>query len=135
MAEWLHSRARADLGIAPDQGRRYSWGYPACPDQSEHEKIFRLLDAPSIGLRLSGGFALEPEQSTLAIVAHHPQAVYFGMKSGFLPKHRAPDDIIVGTDRDPTRRASATVLEADPADPAVEAEGDEVPAMAAGGSA
>jgi 5-methyltetrahydrofolate--homocysteine methyltransferase len=134
MAEWLHSRVRADLGIAPDQGRRYSWGYPACPDQSEHEKVFRLLDAPSIGLRLSGGFALEPEQSTLAIVAHHPQAVYFGMKSGFLPKDRAPDDIIVGSERDPTRRASATDLEADPADPSVEAEGDDEPAMAAGGN-
>jgi 5-methyltetrahydrofolate--homocysteine methyltransferase len=134
LAEWLHSRARAELGIAPDQGRRYSWGYPACPDQSEHEKVFRLLDAPSIGLRLSGGFALEPEQSTLAIVAHHPQAVYFGMKSGFLPKDRAPDDIIVGSERDPTRHASPTALEDDPADPSVEAEGDDEPAMAAGGN-
>jgi 5-methyltetrahydrofolate--homocysteine methyltransferase len=115
-AEWLHARVRAGLGIAPDQGRRYSWGYPACPDQSEHEKLFRLLDAPSIGLRLSGGFALEPEQSTVAIVAHHPQAVYFGMKSGFLPKGAAPDDIIVGSDRDPTRRAPAPQLEDDPAE-------------------
>jgi 5-methyltetrahydrofolate--homocysteine methyltransferase len=75
MAEWLHGRARAELGIAPSQGRRYSWGYPACPEQSEHDKVFRLLDAPSIGLRLSGGYAVEPEQSTLAIIAHHPQAV------------------------------------------------------------
>jgi 5-methyltetrahydrofolate--homocysteine methyltransferase len=116
MAEWLHARARADLGIPADQGRRYSWGYPACPDQSEHEKLFRLLDAPSIGLRLSGGFAIEPEQSTVAIIAHHPQAVYFGMKSGFLPKGAAPDDIIVGSDRDPTRRTSATQLEDDPAE-------------------
>ncbi|GAC1440042.1 MAG: methionine synthase [Solirubrobacteraceae bacterium] len=108
MAEWLHARIRADLGIAPTQGRRYSWGYPACPDQSEHEKVFRLLDAPSIGLRLSGGFALEPEQSTMAIVAHHPQAVYFGMKSGFLPKKEpAPDDVVAGSERDPTRRAVA----------------------------
>ncbi len=72
MAEWLHARVRADLGIEPTQGRRYSWGYPACPEQSEHEKVFALLDAPSIGLRLSGGYAVEPEQSTLAIVAHHP---------------------------------------------------------------
>ncbi|HKQ18054.1 MAG TPA: homocysteine S-methyltransferase family protein, partial [Solirubrobacterales bacterium] len=55
LAEWLHAEARRDLGIDPDQGRRYSWGYPACPEQSEHEKVFRLLDAPSIGLRLSGG--------------------------------------------------------------------------------
>jgi 5-methyltetrahydrofolate--homocysteine methyltransferase len=104
MAEWLHARVRTDLGVPLDQGRRYSWGYPACPEQSEHEKVFRLLDAPSIGLRLSGGFAPEPEQSTLAIVAHHPQAVYFGMKSGFLPKEgaKAPDELIAGTDRDPS---------------------------------
>jgi 5-methyltetrahydrofolate--homocysteine methyltransferase len=105
MAEWLHARVRADLGIGPAQGRRYSWGYPACPEQSEHEKVFRLLDAPAIGLRLSGGYALEPEQSTMAIVAHHPQAVYFGMKSGFLPKtdRQAADDLIAGSERDPTR--------------------------------
>ena len=105
MAEWVHARVRTELGIAPDQGRRYSWGYPACPEQSEHEKVFRLLDAPSIGLRLSSGYAVEPEQSTLAIVTHHPQAVYFGMKSGFLPKSakQASDDLIAGTEKDPTR--------------------------------
>ena len=45
MAEWLHAKVRADLGIAPDQGRRWSWGYPACPDQAEHTKVFRLLGA------------------------------------------------------------------------------------------
>jgi 5-methyltetrahydrofolate--homocysteine methyltransferase len=107
MAEWLHSRARSELGIPLDQGRRYSWGYPACPEQSEHEKVFRLLDAPSIGLQLSGGYAVEPEQSTLAIVAHHPQAVYFGMKSGFLPKtsRQAGDELIAGTEKDPARLA------------------------------
>ncbi len=107
MAEWLHARMRSELGIPPSQGRRYSWGYPACPDQSEHEKVFRLLDAPSIGLRLSGGYAVEPEQSTLAIIAHHPQAVYFGMKSGFLPKtdKQAADELIAGTTKDPTRLA------------------------------
>jgi 5-methyltetrahydrofolate--homocysteine methyltransferase len=100
LAEWLHACVRRDLGIERDQGRRYSWGYPACPEQSEHEKVYRLLDVPSIGLSLSGGFAVEPEQSTLAIVAHHPQAVYFGMKSGFLPKDKASDDIIEGSPRD-----------------------------------
>jgi 5-methyltetrahydrofolate--homocysteine methyltransferase len=105
MAEWLHAAVRDALGIPRDQGRRYSWGYPACPEQSEHEKVFRLLDAPAIGLRLSGGFAVEPEQSTLAVIAHHPQAVYFGMKSGFLPKDGAvaPDELIAGTARDPER--------------------------------
>jgi 5-methyltetrahydrofolate--homocysteine methyltransferase len=107
MAEWLHARARSDLGTEPAQGRRYSWGYPACPEQSEHEKVFRLLDAPSIGLSLSGGYAVEPEQSTLAIIAHHPHAVYFGMKSGFLPKTgaQAADELVAGTDKDPTRLA------------------------------
>jgi 5-methyltetrahydrofolate--homocysteine methyltransferase len=98
-AEWLHARARRDLGIDADQGRRYSWGYPACPDQSEHEKVFRLLGAESIGLSLSGGYAVEPEQSTVAIVAHHPQAVYFGMKSGFVPEEKVGDELIAGTDR------------------------------------
>jgi 5-methyltetrahydrofolate--homocysteine methyltransferase len=98
-AEWLHAKVREDLGIGHSQGRRYSWGYPACPDQSEHEKVFRLLDAPSIGLALSDGHAVEPEQSTLAIVAHHPQAVYFGMKSGFIPKEAVPDELIAGTAR------------------------------------
>jgi 5-methyltetrahydrofolate--homocysteine methyltransferase len=103
IAEWLHACARRDLGVALDQGRRYSWGYPACPEQSEHEKVFRLLDAQSIGLRLTGGYAVEPEQSTVAIIAHHPQAVYFGMKSGFLPKNdrQARDDLIAGSERDP----------------------------------
>jgi 5-methyltetrahydrofolate--homocysteine methyltransferase len=125
MAEWLHARVRAELGISPAQGRRYSWGYPACPDQAEHEKVFRLLDAPQIGLRLSGGFAVEPEQSTLAIVAHHPQAVYFGMKSGFLPKtaRQAADELIAGTEKDPTRLG-----ELPDAEPAEEGE----PAMVSG---
>jgi 5-methyltetrahydrofolate--homocysteine methyltransferase len=124
MAEWLHARVRAELGIGAAQGRRYSWGYPACPEQSEHEKVFRLLDAPSIGLRLSGGYAVEPEQSTLAIVAHHPQAVYFGMKSGFLPKteRQASDELIADTDRDPTRLAILN-----DAEPDAEAEGEPQP--------
>jgi 5-methyltetrahydrofolate--homocysteine methyltransferase len=114
MAEWLHATVRRDLGIPLDQGRRYSWGYPACPEQSEHEKVYRLLDAPSIGLRLSGGYAVEPEQSTLAIIAHHPQAVYFGMKSGFLPKDGAsPDELIAGTDKDPASLSDAEPVAAD----------------------
>jgi 5-methyltetrahydrofolate--homocysteine methyltransferase len=121
MAEWMHAKVRSDLGVDLDQGRRYSWGYPACPDQSEHDKVFRLLDAPSIGLRLSGGHALEPEQSTMAIIAHHPQASYFGMKSGFLAKEKVPDEVIAGSDRDPAN------LDADPPDGAIEAEVDEAP--------
>jgi 5-methyltetrahydrofolate--homocysteine methyltransferase len=99
LAEWLHARVRRELGIDPDQGRRYSWGYPACPDQSEHEKVWRLLDLERIGMTLSDGYAVMPEQSTVAIVAHHPQAVYFGMKSGFIPEDKAPDELIAGTER------------------------------------
>jgi 5-methyltetrahydrofolate--homocysteine methyltransferase len=116
LAEWLHAQVRDDLGIPRQQGRRYSWGYPACPDQSEHEKVFRLLDAPSVGLRLSGGYAVEPEQSTLAIVAHHPQAVYFGMKSGFLPKdeRQARDEVIAGTDKDPALLGALSDEEPEP---------------------
>jgi 5-methyltetrahydrofolate--homocysteine methyltransferase len=99
LAEWLHSDVRRQLGIEPDQGRRYSWGYPACPDQSEHEKIWRLLGLEDIGMTLSGGFAVMPEQSTVAIIAHHPQAVYFGMKSGFIPEDKISDELIAGTER------------------------------------
>jgi 5-methyltetrahydrofolate--homocysteine methyltransferase len=99
LAEWLHSEVRRDLAIPLDQGRRYSWGYPACPDQSEHTKVWRLLDLTAIGMTLSDGYAVMPEQSTVAIVAHHPQAVYFGMKSGFIPADLAPDELIAGTER------------------------------------
>ena len=117
LAEWLHSRVRDELGIDPDQGRRYSWGYPACPDQSEHEKVWRLLDLEQIGMTLSGGHAVMPEQSTVAIIAHHPQAVYFGMKSGFIPKEKAPDELIAGTER-----GGELPPEVEPSDGTVEAE-------------
>jgi len=104
MAEWLHWRVRRDLGIGEAQGRRYSWGYPAVPEQSEHEKVYRLLEATErIGLRLSGGYAVEPEQSTLAIIAHHPQATYFGMRNGRLLENGSPDDVVKGSPRDPSR--------------------------------
>ena len=99
LAEWVHAEVRRGLDIDLDQGRRYSWGYPACPDQSEHEKVWRLLELAEIGISLSGGYALEPEQSTVAIVAHHPQAVYFGMKSGFIPAYKKGDELIAGTER------------------------------------
>jgi len=99
LAEWLHSQVRSELEIPAGQGRRYSWGYPACPDQSEHEKVWRLLGLEEVGMTLSSGYAVEPEQSTVAIVAHHPQAVYFGMKSGFVPDRARSDELIAGTDR------------------------------------
>ncbi|MCW2993804.1 MAG: methionine synthase, partial [Conexibacter sp.] len=63
LAEWLHAKVRSDLGIGETQGRRYSWGYPAVPDQSEHEKVDALLDLSQIGMELSDGYAPVPEQS------------------------------------------------------------------------
>ena len=59
-------------------------------------------------MTLSDGYAVMPEQSTVAIVAHHPQAVYFGMKSGFVPKEKAPDELIAGTERGGGCRPSAS---------------------------
>jgi 5-methyltetrahydrofolate--homocysteine methyltransferase len=127
LAEWLHSDVRRGFGIDLDQGRRYSWGYPACPDQSEHEKVWRLLGLNDIGMYLSDGFAVMPEQSTVAVIAHHPQAVYFGMKSGFIPKEKAADELIAGTER-----GGELPPEAEPAEGSVEDEdsraADEVPA-------
>jgi 5-methyltetrahydrofolate--homocysteine methyltransferase len=103
MAEWLHWKVREDLGITVTQGRRYSWGYPAVPEQAEHEKVDRLLGLETIGMELSGGHAPVPEQSTLAMIAHHPQAGYFGMRNGRLLTDGSPDDVIKDSPRDPSR--------------------------------
>ena len=99
------------LPITPTPPERL---HPACPEQSEHEKTYRLLDAPAIGLTLTRGCAIEPERWTLAIFAHHPQAVYFGMKSGFLPKDKGPDDIIAGSDCDATHKRDHDARDAHP---------------------
>jgi 5-methyltetrahydrofolate--homocysteine methyltransferase len=99
-AEWLHQKVRADLGLGTGQGRRYSWGYPAIPEQSEHDKVQALLDMESIGITLSGGHALTPEQSTAALIAHHPQAMYFGTRQGRIPEgDAAPDEVIALSDK------------------------------------
>ncbi len=78
-AEYIHAHIRRELGLAPDQGRRYSWGYAACPELSDHEIVFRIVPAERIGVRLTAGFQLVPEQSTAAIVMHHPEARYFAV--------------------------------------------------------
>ncbi|HEX4718399.1 MAG TPA: methionine synthase [Thermoleophilaceae bacterium] len=98
-AEWLHQKIRTDLGIGTHQGRRYSWGYPAIPEQAEHDKVQQLLDMGSIGITLSGGHALTPEQSTAALVAHHPQAIYFGSRQGRITDKESPDEVIALTDK------------------------------------
>lgn len=77
-ADWMHRRIRAELGLEADRGKRYSWGYGACPDLDQHEIVWRLLDAKTaIGVELTEAFQIVPEQSTAAIVMHHPQAAYF----------------------------------------------------------
>jgi len=78
LAEWTHKRIRRELGLPDETGKRYSWGYGACPDLSQHETAFALLDAQkAIDVALTAGFQIMPEQSTAAIVMHHPQASYF----------------------------------------------------------
>jgi 5-methyltetrahydrofolate--homocysteine methyltransferase len=90
LAEFWHARVRADLGLASDdpgeldqilrvgyRGCRYSFGYPACPDLEDRAKVMRLLDPERIGVTLSEEFQLAPEQSTDALIAHHPEAKYF----------------------------------------------------------
>jgi 5-methyltetrahydrofolate--homocysteine methyltransferase len=78
LAEHTHRRIRRELGIAGDRGKRYSWGYGACPDLSQHALVWRLLDVErALGAELTEAFQIVPEQSTAAIVIHHPQATYF----------------------------------------------------------
>ncbi|MEU5959542.1 vitamin B12 dependent-methionine synthase activation domain-containing protein, partial [Streptomyces sp. NPDC047525] len=90
LAEYWHARVRAELDIAGSdpsamegmfrteyQGCRYSLGYPACPDLEDRAKIAQLLEPERIGVQLSEEFQLHPEQSTDAIVIHHPEASYF----------------------------------------------------------
>jgi 5-methyltetrahydrofolate--homocysteine methyltransferase len=78
LAEAMHQRVRRELGLAPGRGKRYSWGYGACPDLAQHEIVWRLLDAENaIGTELTEAFQIVPEQSTAAIAIHHPQAAYF----------------------------------------------------------
>jgi 5-methyltetrahydrofolate--homocysteine methyltransferase len=131
LAEWLHARAREMLSIPSTQGRRYSWGYPAVPEQSEHLKVEKLLHLESIGMTITDGYAPEPEQSTLALIAHHPQAIYFGTRQGRLLPDGSPDDIILGSSRDPS--LFADLDDEDPPDGAVEIE--DAPAMAGEGAA
>lgn len=78
-AAWLHARIQHELGIGA-RGKRYSWGYGACPDLEDHQAVFRLLPAESaLGMSLTTAYQLVPEQSTAAIVVHHPEARYYNI--------------------------------------------------------
>ena len=90
---YWHARVRSELGLAhgdsPEiseildqgyQGSRYSFGYPACPDLEAQRELCELLEPERIGVSLSEEFQLHPEQSTSAIIVHHPEAKYFNAK-------------------------------------------------------
>ena len=77
-AEYLHQHIRRELGLDEEQGKRYSWGYPAIPELADHAKVFELLPAEKeLGMNLTTAFQLVPEQSTAAIIVHHPAAQIF----------------------------------------------------------
>lgn len=93
LAEYWHKQMRHELGIGsadPDemrllfsakyQGSRYSFGYPACPNLEDQSKLFELLQPQEVGIELTEEFMLTPEQSTSAIVVHHPAAKYFNVR-------------------------------------------------------
>jgi 5-methyltetrahydrofolate--homocysteine methyltransferase len=92
LAEFWHQRIRRELGIADEDGEtieslfrqtyhgeRYSFGYPACPDLENQKYIFDLLEPDKIGVTLSSEFQIVPEQSTSAIIVHHPEACYYSI--------------------------------------------------------
>ncbi|HEX6251244.1 MAG TPA: methionine synthase [Gemmatimonadaceae bacterium] len=79
VAEWMHRRIKSELGVAT--GKRYSWGYGACPDLDDHAIVFRLLPVrEALGIELTEAFQLVPEQSTAALVIHHPEAKYYAVR-------------------------------------------------------
>jgi 5-methyltetrahydrofolate--homocysteine methyltransferase len=82
VAEWMHRRIKHELGIPGGRGKRYSWGYGACPDLEDHEQLFKLLPAEEeLGMELTSAFQLIPEQSTAAIIVHHPSAKYYAVRT------------------------------------------------------
>ena len=93
LAEYWHKKMRGELGIDGDdkstpkelfaqgyRGSRYSFGYPACPEMSHQDILFNLLEPERIGCTLTENWEIVPEQSTSAIIVHHPQAKYFNAK-------------------------------------------------------
>jgi 5-methyltetrahydrofolate--homocysteine methyltransferase len=92
LAEYWHKQMRAEMGIAGEdseeirelfqqryRGSRYSFGYPACPNLEDQAQLFRLLDPARLNIALTEEFQIVPEQSTSAIIVHHPEAKYFNI--------------------------------------------------------
>jgi 5-methyltetrahydrofolate--homocysteine methyltransferase len=77
-ADYVHNLVRRELGIEAGQGKRYSWGYPACPDLEDQEKLFQLMPVTDeIGVSITESYQLDPEHSTAALVVHHAAAKYY----------------------------------------------------------
>lgn len=76
IAEWVNARIRTEFGIGK-RGLRYSWGYPSCPDIMQHHLVWQILDPAKSGMTLTESGQIIPDQSTAAIVVHHPLAEYF----------------------------------------------------------
>jgi 5-methyltetrahydrofolate--homocysteine methyltransferase len=99
VAEWLHRRVRRELGLPAGRGKRYSWGYGACPDLDDHAVVFKLLPVEeALGMELTSAFQLIPEQSTAAFIVHHPVAKYYVVRGeGREPRaadgNSAPGDV------------------------------------------
>ncbi|MDQ5843023.1 MAG: dihydropteroate synthase [Thermoproteota archaeon] len=77
MAELINAKIRDELKIGQNRGLRYSWGYPSCPDISQHHLVWKILEPEKSGMTLTGSGQIVPDQSTAAIIVHHPEAEYF----------------------------------------------------------
>ena len=77
MAELVNAKIRDELKIGQNRGLRYSWGYPSCPDISQHHLVWKILEPEKSGMTLTESGQIVPDQSTAAIVVHHPEAEYF----------------------------------------------------------
>jgi 5-methyltetrahydrofolate--homocysteine methyltransferase len=76
LAEWINQKIKSELNLKQG-GLRYSWGFPSCPDVSQHHLVWKLLQPEKSGMTLTEPGQIIPEQSTAAIVIHHPKAKYF----------------------------------------------------------
>ena len=77
LADWTNMRIRQELKITENRGLRYSWGYPSCPDISQHHLLWKILEPSKSGMDLTEAGQIIPDQSTAAIIVHHPEAEYF----------------------------------------------------------
>jgi 5-methyltetrahydrofolate--homocysteine methyltransferase len=76
LAQWVNQKIKSELKLNQG-GLRYSWGFPSCPDVSQHHLVWKLLQPEKSGMNITESGQIIPEQSTAAIVIHHPNAQYF----------------------------------------------------------